>query len=91
MSGVARGVSKYTPPVYKSNVKSVILTVKQRRQSLKIPKWTPQQKMLITLEGFKGKTVGQICSDHEICQSQYYKWRDTLLSKTHKAFEYEST
>ncbi len=54
---------------------------------MKIRRWTPQEKMLIVLEGFKGKTIGRICSDHGICQSQYYKWRDTFLSNAHKAFE----
>lgn len=54
---------------------------------MKIRKWTSQQKTLVVLEGLKGKLVGQICSEHGINQSMYYKWRDIFLSKAHKAFE----
>ena len=54
---------------------------------MKTRKWTSQQKLLIILEGLKGKTVAQICSDHSIHQSMYYKWRDDFLNNAHKAFE----
>jgi len=54
---------------------------------LKKRNWTSQQKILVVLEGIKGKPVGQICSEHGICQSMYYKWRDIFLSNGHKAFE----
>ena len=54
---------------------------------MKTRKWTPQQKLLIVLEGIKGKTVAQICTDNAIHQSMYYKWRDDFLSNAHKAFE----
>ena len=54
---------------------------------MKTRKWTSQQKFTIVLEGVKGKTVAQICSDHSIHQSMYYKWRDDFLSNAYKAFE----
>lgn len=28
------------------------------------------------IEGLKGKSVGAICPEHQISQSQYYQWRD---------------
>jgi len=43
-------------------------------------KWTPEEKMAIVLEGVKGlKSVAEICREHKISQSQYYKWRDKFL------------
>lgn len=43
-------------------------------------KWTPTQKMAIILEGLKSQsTVAEICRNHGISQTQYYKWRDHFL------------
>ena len=43
-------------------------------------KWTPIQKMAIILEGLKSQsTVAEICRNHGISQTQYYKWRDHFL------------
>ena len=50
-------------------------------------KWDSKDKWLIVLEGMKGKAVSQICADHQICQSQYYKWRDQFLSEGYKVFD----
>ena len=54
---------------------------------MKTRKWDSQQKLLIVLEGLKGKAIAQICSDHSLHQSMYYKWRDDFLSNAYKAFE----
>lgn len=49
--------------------------------------WSNQQKMQIVLEGIKGNTpIGELCAKYEILQSQYYKWRDLLLSGADKIF-----
>jgi len=53
---------------------------------LKTRKWTSQQKFLIVLEGIKAKTISEICSDHGIHQSLYYKWKDRFLKDGHTAF-----
>lgn len=43
-------------------------------------KWTPVQKMAIVMEGLKGHTtVADICRNHGISQTQYYKWRDQFM------------
>jgi transposase-like protein len=43
-------------------------------------KWDPEMKLAIVLEGIKGtKSVSEICREHKISQSQYYKWRDKFL------------
>lgn len=38
-------------------------------------KWAAQTKLLIVLEGLKGKPVAEICTEHQISQSQSYQWR----------------
>ena len=43
-------------------------------------KWSVEEKMAIVLEGLKGeRNVTDICREHKISQSQYYKWRDRFL------------
>jgi len=56
---------------------------------MKRRKWSSSQKALVVLEGLRGRPVGELCTDHEISQAQYYKWRDQFLAKSHKAFEPE--
>jgi transposase-like protein len=43
-------------------------------------KWDAKTKALIVLEGFKGKPVSEICTEHQISQSLYYQWRDQFLA-----------
>jgi putative transposase len=38
--------------------------------------WDAKTTALIVLEGLKGKPVGEICTEHQISQSLYYRWRD---------------
>lgn len=42
--------------------------------------WKSEEKLAIVLEGIKGqKTISEICREHKISQSQYYKWRDKFI------------
>ncbi len=42
-------------------------------------KWTAEQKMSIVLEGIRGEnSISEICRNHSISQTQYYKWRDSF-------------
>jgi transposase-like protein len=50
-------------------------------------KWDAKSKALIVLEGLKGKPVVEICTEHQISQSQYYQWRDQFLANAARAFE----
>jgi transposase-like protein len=50
--------------------------------------WDATTKTLIVLEGLKGKPVADICTEHQISQSQYYQWRDQFLAHAAKAFEH---
>lgn len=50
-------------------------------------KWDSKTKWLIVLEGLKGKAVSEICAEHNLSRSQYYKWRDQFFSDGHKIFD----
>ncbi len=50
-------------------------------------KWDAKTKTLIVLEGLKGKSVAEICTEHQISQSLYYQWRDHFLAHAAHAFE----
>ena len=54
---------------------------------MKQRKWDPKAKAKIILEGVKGKPVAEICNEYQICQSQYYQWRDQFLSNLDKVFD----
>jgi transposase-like protein len=50
-------------------------------------KWDAKTKALIVIEGLKGKSVVELCTEHQISQAQYYQWRDQFLAHAPKAFE----
>jgi len=54
---------------------------------MKRRQWTSAQKARIVLEGLKGRSVSELCTEHQISQAQYYQWRDAFLSNASKAFE----
>ncbi len=42
--------------------------------------WTAQQKIEIVLAGLRGgRTVKDVCREHEISDTLFYSWRDRLL------------
>ena len=49
-------------------------------------KWDAKTKAMIVLEGLKGKPVAEVCTEHQISQSQYYQWRDQFLAPAAQAF-----
>jgi transposase len=42
---------------------------------------------MIVLQGLKGKSVAELCTEHQISQAQYYQWRDQFLAHASQAFE----
>ncbi|MEM4235375.1 MAG: transposase [Candidatus Methanomethylicaceae archaeon] len=49
-------------------------------------KWTPEEKLSIVMEGLKEKkSVADICREHQISQTLYYRWRDKFLEGGKKA------
>ena len=49
--------------------------------------WDAKTKAILGLEGLKGKPVAEICTEHQIGQSQHYRWRDRCLAHAALAFE----
>ena len=46
--------------------------------------------MAIVLEGLKGeKSVAEICREHQISQTLYYRWRDRFLEAGQKGLSNE--
>ena len=56
---------------------------------MKRRKWDSGAKTKIVLEGLSGRSVSEICSEYEIGQTQYYRWRAQFLSSAHRAFDSE--
>ncbi len=49
-------------------------------RKMKQRKWTVEEKVSIVMEGLKEKrTVADICREHKISQTLYYRWRDKFL------------
>ena len=46
---------------------------------MKRRQWKAETKAMIVLEGLKGRPVAELCNVHQICQAQYYQWRDQFL------------
>jgi transposase-like protein len=55
---------------------------------MKRRRWDATSKAVIVLEGLQGKPVADICTEHQISQSQYYQWRDRFLAHAGQAFEH---
>ena len=49
--------------------------------------WSNKDKWMIVLEGIKGRAINEICLEHGITQSLYYKWRDQFMSNGPKLFD----
>jgi len=53
---------------------------------MKLRKWTSEEKLAIVLEGIKGqKSAAEICREHQINQTLYYRWRERFLEAGQKA------
>ena len=53
--------------------------------------WDSKSKARIVLEGLQGRSVASLCSEYQITQSMYYRWRDTFLANAAQAFETGTT
>jgi transposase-like protein len=53
---------------------------------MKNRQWDAKTKALIVMEGIKGRPVSEICAEHQLSQSQYYRWRDEFLANIHQVF-----
>jgi len=47
---------------------------------MKPRRWTVEEKLEIVVEGLKEKKpIAEICRQHQISQTLYYRWRDKFL------------
>ena len=47
----------------------------------------PRSKAQAVIQGLQGRPVSEICNEHGVSQTQYYKWRDLFLSNAAKVFD----
>ena len=58
---------------------------------MKRREWDSKSKARIVLEGLQGRSVASICTEYEISQSMYYRWRDTFMANAGQVFETNAT
>ena len=44
----------------------------EKETAMRRRKWDPKTKALVALEGLKGRPVAELCTEHQVSQSQYY-------------------
>ena len=50
--------------------------------------WTDDEKLAIVMAGIKQtQSVAELCRQHQISQTQYYKWRDAFLEGGKQALQ----
>lgn len=54
---------------------------------MKRRQWDSNRKAKIVLEGLSGRSISEICSEYQIGQTQYYRWRDQFLARAYQAFD----
>jgi transposase-like protein len=54
---------------------------------MKRRRWDTKTKAMIVLQGLKGKPINDLCIEHQIGQTQYYRWRDQFLANMHQVFD----
>ena len=50
-------------------------------------KWSHDEKLAIVLDGLKGRSVREICTEYGMSETQYYKWRDEALDLLKEGFK----
>ena len=49
-------------------------------------KWDSKTKVMIVLQGLKGRPVAEICTEHQVSQAQYYQWRNQFMTNLPQVF-----
>lgn len=50
--------------------------------------WTADEKLTIVMAGLKqAQSVAELCRQHQISQTQYYKWHDQFLEGGNQALQ----
>ena len=50
-------------------------------------KYTSQQKAQIIMQAIKGRPIADICTEYQISNSMFYKWKEQFLNNMHLAYE----
>ena len=58
----------------------------EEKTAMKRRNWDPKTKAMIVLQGLKGRPIVELCTEHQISQTQYYLWREQFLANMQKAF-----
>jgi transposase-like protein len=59
---------------------------------MKQRKWAADEKLGIVMEGLKEKrSVAEICREHQVSQTLYYKWRDRFLEGGRKSLDHSGS
>ena len=53
--------------------------------------WDSKSKPALCLKDCRGRSVASLCSEYQITQSMYYRWRDTFLANADQVFEIGTT
>jgi transposase-like protein len=59
----------------------------KEKTAMKNRQWDAKAKATIVMEGLKGKAVTEICAEHQLSQSIYYRWRDQFLANLPQLFD----
>lgn len=54
---------------------------------MKRRKWDAKIKADIVLQGLQARPVADICSEYNISQAQYYRWREQFLGNMYLVFD----
>jgi transposase-like protein len=68
----------YCSPLRNSKTKGVKWL--ERKAAMNRRQWDAKSKATIVLQGLRGKPVSEICNEHQISQSEYYRWREQFLA-----------
>jgi len=55
-------------------------------------RWAADDKLAIVMEGLQQKnSAADICREHKVSQTLYYKWRDKVLEGGRKALDHSGS
>lgn len=49
-------------------------------------KWSAEEKIVIVLEGLRGRSARELCAEYGVSETLYYRWRDEALSSIKTGF-----
>jgi transposase-like protein len=53
--------------------------------------WSTEEKLAVVLDGLKGRSAREICTEYGLSETLYYKWRDEALQLLKAGFSDKRT